>query len=69
MKNDLNTEKKTNERMMKSQANMNQLNEKNYFWQKSKVRIGYIIEGESSKQGAQKNQRPPCNHYGKTGHA
>ena len=54
--------------MMKSQADMNQLNELNHFRQKGKVGIGYIEEGESSKQGAQKNQRPTCNHCGKLGH-
>ena len=46
---------------MKSQAYKNQLNEKNQYRQKGKERIGYIEEGESSKQGAQKNQRPTCN--------
>ena len=25
-------------------------------------------EGKSSKQGAQKNHKPTCNHYGKLGH-
>ena len=53
---------------MKSQADMNQLNEQNLNRQKGKVGIGYKEEGESSKQGAQKNQRPTCNHYGKSGH-
>ena len=53
---------------MKSQANMNQLNEKNLFRQKGKEGIGYKEEGESSKQGAQKNQRPTWNHCGKIGH-
>ena len=41
--------------MMKSQEDMNQLNEKSHHRQKGKVRIGYTKEGESSKQGAQKN--------------
>ena len=66
--NDLNTEKKTNERMMKSQEDMNQLNEKSHLRQKGKVGIGYTEEGESSKQGSQKNQRPTFNHCGKIGH-
>ena len=57
MKNDLSTKKQVNERMMKSQADMNQLNqknEKNLYRQKGKVGIGYKEEGESSKQGSQK---------------
>ena len=54
--------------MMKSQAYKNQLNEKNQYKQKGKVGIIYIEEGESSKQGVQKNQRPTCNHCGKLGH-
>ena len=53
---------------MKSQVDMNQLNEKNLYRQKGKVGIGYKEEGESSKQGAQKNQRPTYNRYGKIGH-
>ena len=36
--------------MMKSQVDMNQLNEKSHFRQKGKVGIGDIEEGESSKQ-------------------
>ena len=68
LQNDLNNEKQTNKRMMKSQEDMNQLNEKSNFKQKGKVGIGCLEEGESSKQGAQKNQRPTCNHYGKIGH-
>ena len=55
LQNDLNTEKKTNERMMKSQVEMNQLNESNQYKQKGKEKIGYTKEGESSKQGAHKN--------------
>ena len=51
---DLNTEKKTNKRMMKSQADMSQLNEKNHLRQKGKAGIVYIEEGESSKQATQK---------------
>ena len=66
--NDLNTKRKTNERMMKSQAYINQLNEKSHYRQKGKARIGYTEEGESSKQGAQNNQRPTCSHYGKIAH-
>ena len=54
--------------MMKSQVDMNQLNEKNLYRQKGKAIIGYNEEGESSKQGVQMNQRPICNHYGKIGH-
>ena len=38
------------------------------FIDEEKEEIGYIEEGESSKQGAQKNQRPTCNHYSKIGH-
>ena len=54
--------------MMKSQADMNQLNDKNLYRQKGKVGIGYKEEGESSKQGDQKNKRLAINHYGKIGH-
>ena len=68
LQNDLNFERKINERMMKSQVDMNQLNEKNHYRQKGKAGIGYKEEGESSKQGAQKNQRPTCNHCGKIVH-
>ena len=68
LQNDLNYERKINERMMKSQVDMNQLNELNLYRQKGKQGIGYKEEGESSKQGAQRNQRPTCNHYGKIGH-
>ena len=53
---------------MKSQVDMNKLNEKSHHRQKGKIGIGYTKEGESSKQGAQKNQRPTCNHCGKIGH-
>ena len=55
LQNDLNSKRQLNERMMKSQANMNQLNEKNLYRQKGKVGIRYKEEGESSKQGAQNN--------------
>ena len=71
MKNDLNTEKQVNERMMKSQVDMNQLNhknEQNLHRQKGKAGLGYEEEGESSKQCAQRNQKPTCNHCGKIGH-
>ena len=47
---------------------MNQLNEKNHYRQKGKAGIGYKEGGESSKQGAQKNQRPTYSHCGKIGH-
>ena len=66
--NDLNTKNQTNERMIKSQEDMNQLNEKSHYRQKEKVGIGFTEEGESSKQGAQKNQRPTCSHCGKKGY-
>lgn len=51
LQNDLNTKRQTNERMMKSQADMDQLNEKIQFRQKGKAIIIYTKEGESSKQG------------------
>ena len=54
--------------MMKSQESMNQLDKKTQIRHKGKVRLGYTNEGESSQQGAQKNKRPTCNHYGKTRH-
>ena len=54
--------------MMKSQEDMNQLNVQNLYRQKGKERIGYKEEGESSKKGAQKNQRPTCNYCGNLGH-
>ena len=49
LQNDLNIEKKKNERMLKSQTKMNQLNEKSQYKHKGKTRIGYTIEGESSQ--------------------
>ena len=52
LKNDLDTEKQTNERMMKSQADMNQLNEQSHQRQKGILGLGYTKESESSKQGA-----------------
>ena len=54
--------------MMKSQIDMNQLHEQNLHRKKRKVGLGYKEEGESSKKGTQKNQKPTCNHYGKIGH-
>ena len=68
LKNDLDTKKQTNERMMKSQDDMNQLNEKIHQRHKGTIGLGYKKKSESSKQGAQKNQRPTCNHYGELGH-
>ena len=53
---------------MKSQTDINQLNEQSHYRQKGKVGIGYIEEDESSKQGAQKNKRPTLNHCVKIGH-
>ena len=53
---------------MKSQVDMNQLNEQNLYRQKGKVGIRYTEEDESSKQGSQKNQWPTCNYNGKIGH-
>ena len=56
---------------MKSQADMNQLNQQNeynLYRQKGKAGLGYKEEGESFEQGAQRNQRPTCNHCGKIGH-
>ena len=57
---------------MKSQTDMNQLNqqnEQNLHRQNGKARLGYNEEeGESSKQDAKRNQKPTCNHYGKIGH-
>ena len=57
LQNDLSIEKKINERMMKTQENMNQLNEKTQYRHKGKIGLGYTKEGESSQQGAQKNKR------------
>ena len=66
--NDLNTKRQINERMMKSQEDMNQLHEQNLHKKKGKEGLGYKEEGESSKQGTQRNQKPTCNHCGKLGH-
>ena len=54
--------------MMKSQVDMNQLNEQSHCRKKGKEVIGYIEESESSKQGVQKNQRPTYSHCGKISH-
>ena len=54
--------------MMKSQADMNQLNEQSHERQKRTTWLGYIEESESFEQGGKKNQRPTCNHCGKLGH-
>ena len=56
LQNDLSIENKTNKRMMKSKERMNQLNEKSKYRHKGKVGLGYIEEGESSQQGAQKKK-------------
>ena len=66
--NDLNTKRKINERVIKSQQNMNQLHEQNLHKKKWKEGLGYKDESESSKQGAQRNQKPTCNYCGKIGH-
>ena len=61
LKNELNTKTQVNKRMMKSQADMNQLNqqnEKNLHKKKVKAILGYEEEGESSKKGAKRNQKP-----------
>ena len=58
LQNDIKTEKQTNETMLKFQADVNQLNKLSQYRQKGKAGIGYIEEGESSKKGAQNNQRP-----------
>ena len=55
LQNDLNYERQINERMMKSQADMKQLNKKNLYRQNGKEGIRYKEEGESSKQRDQKN--------------
>ena len=49
LQNDLNTKRKTNKRMMKSQVDINQLNEKIHYRKKGKAIIEYTKEGESSK--------------------
>ncbi|GLJ28251.1 hypothetical protein SUGI_0555170 [Cryptomeria japonica] len=59
LKNEL---EQANERMMKSQTDLDQLNEQNLHKQKGKAGLGYNEEGESSEQGSQRNQRPTCNY-------
>ena len=58
--------------MVKSQEDMNQLNqqnEQNLHRQKGKVGLGYNEEeGETLKQGAKRNKKPTCNHCGKIDH-
>ena len=49
LQNDLNIEKKTNERMMKSEESMNQLNEKTQYRHKGKAGLGNTEECESSQ--------------------
>ena len=44
------------------------MNQQNLHSKKGKAGLGYKDEGESSKQGAQRNQKPTCNHCGKIGH-
>ena len=71
LKADLTSEKQLNERMMKSEEDMNQLNqqvEQNFHNQEGTTGLGYKEDGESSKQGAKRNQKPICKHYGKIGH-
>ncbi|GLJ49219.1 hypothetical protein SUGI_1039270 [Cryptomeria japonica] len=68
LKNELDIQKQANERMMKSQIDLDQSNEQNLHKQKGKAGLGYNEEGESSEQGSQRNQRPTCNYCGKTGH-
>ncbi|GLJ30990.1 hypothetical protein SUGI_0619250 [Cryptomeria japonica] len=60
LKNELDIQKQANERTMKSQTD--QLNEQNLHKQKGNAGLGYNEEGESSKQGSQRNQRPTCNY-------
>ena len=48
LENDLNMEKKTNERMMKSQESMNELDRQIQSRYKSTIGLGYTDEGESS---------------------
>ena len=54
--------------MMKSQESMNELDRQVQSRHKGTTSLGYIDEGESSQQGAQKNKRPTCSHHGKIGH-
>ncbi|GLJ44489.1 hypothetical protein SUGI_0933660 [Cryptomeria japonica] len=50
LKNELDIQKKANERMMKSQTDLDQLNEQNLHKQKGKAGLGYNEEGESFEQ-------------------
>ncbi|GLJ07187.1 hypothetical protein SUGI_0060910 [Cryptomeria japonica] len=50
LKNELDIQKQANERMMKSQIDLDQLNEQNLHKQKGNVGLGYNEEGESSEQ-------------------
>ncbi|GLJ37806.1 hypothetical protein SUGI_0768710 [Cryptomeria japonica] len=59
LKNELDIQKQANERMMKSQTDLD------LHKQKGKAGLGYNEEGESSEQGSQRNQRPTCNYYAK----
>ena len=68
LQNNLNTKKKTKERMLNSQERMNLLIQKTQFRHHGKTGLGYIDQSESSHQGAQKNNKPTCNHCGKLGH-
>ena len=47
---------------------LNHQNEKKNYRKKGKAGLGYKEQGESSKQGAQRNKKPTCNYYGKIGH-
>ena len=67
LQNDLNIEKKTNERMLNSQKNMNRLIEQIQFKHHGKIGLGYTYQGESSQKSAQKNKKPTCNHCDKLG--
>ncbi|GLJ21268.1 hypothetical protein SUGI_0390550 [Cryptomeria japonica] len=50
LKNELDIQKQANERMMKSQTDLDQLNEQNLHKQKGKAGLGYNEEGESFEQ-------------------
>ncbi|GLJ43445.1 hypothetical protein SUGI_0903060 [Cryptomeria japonica] len=62
LKNELDIQKQANERMMKTQTDLDQLNKQNLHKQKGKAGLGYNEEGESSEQGSHRNQRPTCNY-------
>ena len=59
---------KTNERIKKSQESMNELDKQIQSRHKGTTSLGFTNEGESSKQGAQKNKGTTCTHCGKTWH-